>query len=233
MVYLAHHGVKGQKWGDRNGPPYPLDAEDHSASEKKAGWKKSLDKSKKFSRKEYRREEDRLYNEKEAELSTKYKLDELQKKAIDYGSKHNLDLDDGGGGSEAHGKKYLELWDKYDEAEAKVREETKAYVHEQLLNKYGDKTVKQMRTRSNIAAGMALVGASIVSIGSLSVGAYLVGQGAKALGRGAVKGAKAIGRGVDKVISKADTAEKFKSLMNPHFGDRPKSGAMPFYLRDR
>ena len=22
---LAHHGVKGQKWGERNGPPYPLD----------------------------------------------------------------------------------------------------------------------------------------------------------------------------------------------------------------
>jgi len=23
-LYLIHHGVKGQKWGDRNGPPYPL-----------------------------------------------------------------------------------------------------------------------------------------------------------------------------------------------------------------
>lgn len=22
--YLAHHGVKGQKWGERHGPPYPL-----------------------------------------------------------------------------------------------------------------------------------------------------------------------------------------------------------------
>ena len=25
--YLSHHGVDGQKWGVRNGPPYPLDAE--------------------------------------------------------------------------------------------------------------------------------------------------------------------------------------------------------------
>ena len=25
MSYLAHHGVKGQRWGVRNGPPYPLD----------------------------------------------------------------------------------------------------------------------------------------------------------------------------------------------------------------
>lgn len=39
---LYHHGVAGQKWGKRNGPPYPLDPEDHSASEKKAGWRKSL-----------------------------------------------------------------------------------------------------------------------------------------------------------------------------------------------
>lgn len=40
--YLAHHGILGQKWGHKNGPPYPLDANDHSSSEKKAGWMKSL-----------------------------------------------------------------------------------------------------------------------------------------------------------------------------------------------
>jgi hypothetical protein len=39
---LQHHGILGQKWGKRNGPPYPLDSGDHSASEKKAGWRKSL-----------------------------------------------------------------------------------------------------------------------------------------------------------------------------------------------
>ena len=32
---LKHHGVKGQKWGERNGPPYPLDYNAHSAEEKK------------------------------------------------------------------------------------------------------------------------------------------------------------------------------------------------------
>lgn len=40
--FLSHHGILGQKWGKRNGPPYPLDASDHSASENKAGWRKSL-----------------------------------------------------------------------------------------------------------------------------------------------------------------------------------------------
>lgn len=32
--YLSHHGIKGQKWGHRNGPPYPLKPEAHSKAEK-------------------------------------------------------------------------------------------------------------------------------------------------------------------------------------------------------
>ena len=49
MVYvyykeeLYHHGIRGQKWGERNGPPYPLGSGDHSAAEEKAGWRKSLE----------------------------------------------------------------------------------------------------------------------------------------------------------------------------------------------
>lgn len=34
---LYHHGIKGQKWGDKNGPPYPLGASNHSSTEKKQG----------------------------------------------------------------------------------------------------------------------------------------------------------------------------------------------------
>ena len=40
--YLEHSGVLGQRWGKRNGPPYPLDAKSHSKEEKEAGYKKSL-----------------------------------------------------------------------------------------------------------------------------------------------------------------------------------------------
>lgn len=31
---LYHHGIQGQKWGKRNGPPYPLKAGEHSNQEK-------------------------------------------------------------------------------------------------------------------------------------------------------------------------------------------------------
>lgn len=42
---LYHHGIEGQKWGKRNGPPYPLAPGDHSAAEKRAkSYKKELNK---------------------------------------------------------------------------------------------------------------------------------------------------------------------------------------------
>lgn len=42
---LQHHGILGQKWGVKNGPPYPISSEDHSSSEKKARWQYSLKKN--------------------------------------------------------------------------------------------------------------------------------------------------------------------------------------------
>ena len=36
MMYLVHHGIKGQTWGVRNGPPYPLSSGAKSAKENKA-----------------------------------------------------------------------------------------------------------------------------------------------------------------------------------------------------
>lgn len=32
---LYHHGIKGQQWGVKHGPPYPIDAETHKTIVKK------------------------------------------------------------------------------------------------------------------------------------------------------------------------------------------------------
>ena len=37
---LFHHGIMGQKWGTRNGPPYPLGGGDYSSREKREIYKK-------------------------------------------------------------------------------------------------------------------------------------------------------------------------------------------------
>lgn len=38
-TYLVHHGITGQRWGKRNGPPYPLNESAKSAAEKKSAYK--------------------------------------------------------------------------------------------------------------------------------------------------------------------------------------------------
>ena len=48
-VYLEHHGIKGQSWGVRNGPPYPLDSSKSTGSRLKMSGSATKKKDKKSS----------------------------------------------------------------------------------------------------------------------------------------------------------------------------------------
>ena len=44
LLYLAHHGVAGQKWGQRHGPPYPLSRNPANAKKARVDYKSNLGK---------------------------------------------------------------------------------------------------------------------------------------------------------------------------------------------
>lgn len=50
---LSHHGILNQKWGVRNGPPYPLSGGDYSKSEKQAIYKARKNKNSIYNKKHF------------------------------------------------------------------------------------------------------------------------------------------------------------------------------------
>lgn len=68
---LEHHGIDGQKWGVRNGPPYPLKAGDHSAAEKRA-MKKNQKNAYKITKKTYYRTGSNYVVSKNKKLNKKF-----------------------------------------------------------------------------------------------------------------------------------------------------------------
>jgi len=42
QMYMAHHGIAGQKWGKRNGPPYPLEYSKLSPEERSEAKQKAI-----------------------------------------------------------------------------------------------------------------------------------------------------------------------------------------------
>lgn len=51
--YIEHHGILGQRWGKRNGPPYPLSGGSYSVSEKKEIYKARLKRNSIYNKKHF------------------------------------------------------------------------------------------------------------------------------------------------------------------------------------
>ena len=62
---ICHHGILGQKWGHRNGPPYPLDDGDYSKAEKRAA-KKQARKERSEAKKAKRQQKHEIASQKKA-----------------------------------------------------------------------------------------------------------------------------------------------------------------------
>ncbi len=63
---LQHHGILGQKWGKKNGPPYPLGGGDYTAAEKRAIYRKRLSPNSIYNKKHF----DEVLKEDKTTLST-------------------------------------------------------------------------------------------------------------------------------------------------------------------
>lgn len=79
---IQHHGILGQRKGVRNGPPYPLNPGRHSASEERAGWRKSLGGGRLFRKK---KKKSKSVNEQPKKELTKEEYESQKQEALKKG----------------------------------------------------------------------------------------------------------------------------------------------------
>lgn len=77
--YVEHHGIIGQKWGNRNGPPYPLSGSEHSAVVKSAD-KKSTRSGRKLTWRQRRKAKKNLKKARAA--AAQKRLDDKEKERL-------------------------------------------------------------------------------------------------------------------------------------------------------
>lgn len=157
---LIHHGIKGQRWGVRR-------YQNADGSLTAAGKKRYT----KEEKKEIRKERKELNNKYKEEYLKNSKYPELEKEYDDLVDKYNIDAD---GGIDTYNwrtdewrdltheeEKAVarfheiehEMADLYDEAYLYAKEKT----GEDLAEKYGKETIKQIETEDNIKGGVATV----------------------------------------------------------------------------
>lgn len=159
---LYHHGIPGQSWGKRNGPPYPLDPKDRSAKERRLASKfTNIDGSLNEKGKAYRDH----YTYKKTSQNDKY----YEKYKVKYQNKADKALKKG---NEAEYNKWMD--------KKKSAEESRVSVNKSIMEMPIADIIKDVRnTKSkNIKKGLAIAGAAALTGGAVAFGvnAVLTGQ---------------------------------------------------------
>jgi hypothetical protein len=130
---LMHHGILKQKWGQRNGPPYPLNRSDYSAAEKKA-----MRTQKKLEKKTAKAEKTQQKADRLKEASQKTR-EELEKEILDIElmNKYNRVMNE----SVRLSKEYKELTKKGDKALKNSTTNAMSTITQNALTKIGNKVI--------------------------------------------------------------------------------------------
>ena len=184
---LYHHGILGQRWGKKNGPPYPLGASDHSASEKRAGWRQSL--AERRTAKSYERKLnklDRQIGEHTARIEQGYikgSKSMAKSKETNNWNTRNKEL--------IKRKKIENKMDLSEKAIESAKAKTQQLLKEMASKGYGFKTKEVERVAINkgaAAVGLALeiVGSTAIANGIVTGNPLLAGAGSAAIGTGSM-----------------------------------------------
>ena len=178
---LSHHGILGQKWGKKNGPPYPLGSSDHSASEKKAGWRKSLNTKNRPSHKDISKERMSIGMEKAKNLrESDSELMEMRKQIDAFDKKYGLDKFESADSAddafyelkeksyndkklESEIEQYEELQDKYAKKCSEYYSEGQKYADSVILSKYGKMATTDTYVNEKAKTAILIIGGVVLS----------------------------------------------------------------------